>query len=92
MRFVIFGGEGVLVAVCLEHYIGAQSSGMGELKRRLQIAYRAERDDSLARTGVPFGNIPTAPEKFHQMWENAGPGATRGTIVDKPDAEIRLAA
>ena len=92
MKFVIFGGEDALVAVCLERYIGAQGRDMEEVTERLQTAYRAERDDTLARTGVPFGDIPPAPEKYHKMWEDNGPGVTRGTIVAEPDAELRLAA
>ena len=65
MKFVIFGGEDALVAVCLERYIGAQGKDMEEVKERLQTAYRAERDDSLARTGTPFGDIPAAPDRYH---------------------------
>ena len=90
MRFVIFDEDGVLVAVCLEHYIVAQSIDMEELKRRLQTTYRAERDDSVARTGVLFSNIPPAPEQYQRMWDDNDPDITRGTIVDKD--EMRLAA
>ena len=92
MRIVIFEEEGVLVAAGLEHFIGAQGKNMEELKTRLQIVYRAELDDSIARTGVPFRGVPPAPDKYHQMWEDDGPGITRGTIVDKDDHEVLLAA
>ena len=92
MRIVIFEEEGALVAAGLEHFIGAQGKNMEELKTRLQIVYRAELDDSVARTGVPFKGVPPAPDKYHQMWEDDGPGITRGTIVDKDDDEVLLAA
>ena len=94
MRFVIFEEEGILIAFGLEHFIGAQSKDIEELKTRLKTAYRAERDDSCAQTGVPFKGIPPAPDRYHQMWDDDGPGITRGTIVDKDEDEdeIRLAA
>ena len=92
MRFVIFEEEGIHIAVSLEHFIGAQSKNIEELKKRLQTVYRAERDDSCAQTGVPFKDIPPAPDRYHQMWDEDGPGITRGTIVDKDEDEIRLAA
>ena len=92
MRFVIFEEEGILIAVCLEHFIGAQGKDIEGLKMRLKIAYRAERDDSCAQTGVPFKGIPPAPDIYQQMWEDDGPCITRGTIVDKDEDEIRLAA
>ena len=68
----------------------AQSIDMEELKRRLQTTYRAERDDSVARTGVLFSNIPPAPEQYQRMWDDNDPDITRGTIVDKD--EMRLGA
>ena len=90
MRFVIFQEEAVYMAVCLEHYIAAQAGTIEKLQRRLQTVYRAELNESLARTGARFGEIPPAPEKYHQMWEENGPSVTRGTIVDRD--EMRLAA
>jgi hypothetical protein len=92
MRFVIFREDEVFVAVCLEHFIGAQGSDEEQLKLRLQTAYRAERDDTLARSGIPFEGIPPAPERYREMWETDGPGVMRGTIVALSDAEISLAA
>ena len=90
LRFVIFQEETAYMAVCLEHYIAAQADNIEELKRRLQTVYRAELDETLARTGIRFGGIPHAPERYHQMWEENAPSVTRGTIVDKD--ELRLAA
>ncbi|MYB34544.1 MAG: hypothetical protein F4X92_05380 [Gammaproteobacteria bacterium] len=83
MRLVIFQEEDLWVAVCLEHFIGAQADTMEKLKQRLQTAYAAEREDSLARTGIPFGGIMPAPEKFQKMWYADDRSITRGTIVDK---------
>jgi hypothetical protein len=49
------------VAQCLEYDIGAQARDLGELRKRLLIAIRAERDESLRRHGKPFAGIgPTS--------------------------------
>ena len=90
MRFVIFEEEEAFVAVCLEHYVGAQGSSMEEVKRRLQIAYRAELDETLASTGEPFGGIDPAPQRFQEMWSS--PGVTRGHVFEKEEDRLELAA
>ncbi len=83
-RFVIFTEDDKIVAVCLEYDIGAQGRDMDELFRRLQTAYRAERDDSIVRTGQPFGDIEPAPQRYHDMWD-AADGVQRGRIYPLPD-------
>lgn len=88
MRFVIFEEEGGYVAVCLEHHVGAQGRSMDEVKQRLQTAYRAELDESRARTGIPFDGIGPAPERFHAMWND--PAVTRGDIFEKRDNHLEL--
>ena len=92
LRFVIFKEETAFVAVCLEHFIGAQGSTIGEAQTRLCTAYRAELNDTLARTGKPFGGIPRAPKHFHDMWKTRGPSVTRGEIFDKDGQALALAA
>ena len=92
LRFVLFKEEGVFVAVCLERYIGAQGSTMEEAQMRLRTAYRAELNDSLKRAGEPFGDIPQAPKRFHDMWKTGVRGVTRGEIFDKEGQPLALAA
>ena len=92
MRFVIFQEDELWVAICLEHYVGAQGRTPDEVKRRLQIAYRAELDKSKARTGTPFGDIVSAPEKYRQMYESADVAVTRGEIWDMRGMPLALAA
>ena len=88
MRFVVFGEEGVYVAVCLEHHVGAQGRSMDEVKQRLRTAYRAELDESRARAGIPFDAIGPAPERFHAMWND--PAVTRGSIFENEDNRLEL--
>lgn len=82
LQFVIFEEDGAWVAMCLERYIGAQGGTEDEAMRGLQIAYRAELDMSLARTGEAFGGIPAAPERFWRMHESSDPAIVRGHIHD----------
>ncbi len=84
-RFVIFTEGDKFVAMCLEQDIGAQGRDSEELYQRLQTAYRAERDDSIARTGVPFGDIGPAPQRYHDMWDENGDGVHRGRMYPLPD-------
>ena len=56
------------VAQCLEYDIGAQARDLGELRKRLLIAIRAERDESLRRHRKPFAGIGPAPQHFHDLW------------------------
>ncbi|MDE0702687.1 MAG: hypothetical protein OXH59_03090 [Rhodospirillaceae bacterium] len=91
LRFVLFKEEGAFVAVCLERYIGAQGNTMEEAQNRLRTAYRAELNDSLAKTGKPFGGIPRAPKHFHDMWETGAHDVTRGDIFDKEGQPPALA-
>lgn len=80
LTFVVFPSETKWVAMCIERYIGAQGDTPEEAMRGLQIAYRAELDESLARTGEPFGGIPPAPDKFREMYESGN--HKRGYIYD----------
>ena len=88
LRFVLFEEEGGWVAICLEHYIGAQGQDLEEVKQRLKGAYRAELEESRARTGTAFGGIGPAPKRFQEMW---GSGCLQGSIYEK-SAELELAA
>ena len=92
MRFVIFREDEVFVAVCLEHFIGAQGSDEEQLKLRLQTAYRAERDDTLARSGFRLRASRRPRRDTVKCGKPMAPGVMRGTIVALPDAEISLAA
>lgn len=84
-RFVVFQEDDKFVAMCLEQYICAQGCNMDELYLRLRIAYRAERDESIAQTGEPFGDVPAAPQRYHDMWEENGDGVHRGRMYPLPD-------
>ena len=88
IRFVIFHDEEALVAVCLEHYIVAQGRTVEELHQRLKTVYRAELDDTLERTDIPFNGIAPAPEQYHRMWEENGGGVMRGTIFAKATEDV----
>lgn len=83
LRFVLFKEGNVIMAVCLERYIGAQGDTMEDVKRRLCTVYRAELDASQARGQGLFGDIPPAPEEYHDMWDQGPPAVMRGRIYDK---------
>lgn len=82
LRFVLFKEEDAWVAMCLEHYIGTQGATKDDAIAGLKVVYRAELDESLARTGKPFGGIPRAPDKFWAMHESDDKAITRGHIRD----------
>lgn len=93
LRFVVVQEEGAWVAVCLERYIGAQGRTLEEAHQRLKIVYRSTLDDTVDRTGEPFGHIPPAPAEYHDLYETSDP-RLRGTIFDGygDHSEQRLAA
>ena len=84
-RFVIFTEDDMIVAMCLEQDIGAQGRNMDELFQRLKTAYRAERDDSIVRTGRAFGDVPPAPQRYHDMWDAGGGAVQCRRIFPLPD-------
>ena len=88
LRFVLFEEEDGWVAICLEHYIGAQGQDPEEVKQRLKGAYRAELEESRSRTGTAFGGIGPAPKRFQEMWDS---GCLQGSIYEK-FADLELAA
>ncbi len=94
LRFVITKSEEAgFFAVCVEHYIGAQGRTVEEATNRLRIAYRADLDESMRRTGKPFGSIQAAPEKYEIMFKKNDECVLRGTIYDsRPHDLVQLAA
>jgi hypothetical protein len=81
------------LAQCVEYDIGAQARDLGELRKRLLIAVRAERDESLRRHGKPFAGIGPAPRHFHDLWlRRSGEFKPMhpATVPDAPDIEIEF--
>ena len=81
------------VAHCLEYDIGAQARDLGELRKRLLIGIRAERDESLRRHGKPFAGVGPAPRHFHDLWlRRAGEFKPMhpAAVPDAPDIEIEF--
>jgi hypothetical protein len=82
------------VAQSLEYDIGAQARDLGELRKRLLIAIRAKRDESLRRHRKPFAGIGPAPQHFHDLWlRRAGEfkPVYPAVVPDGPDIEIEFA-
>ena len=92
LRFVTFQEDDMWVAICLEHYIGAQSHTLEGAYLALKIAYRAEVDYSAQTNSVVFDGIMPAPDRFHKMWDSGPPVAQCGRIYDKYDGAMELAA
>jgi hypothetical protein len=69
LRVIVFQDDGLWVAQCLEHDIGAQAEDIDTLSDRLMTALKAEFKESIDRNGKPFAGIDPAPERFQVMWE-----------------------
>ena len=82
LRVVLFETEGAWMAMCLEHHIGTQGATKEEALEALKVVYRAELDESLRRTGEPFGGIAPAPKKYWQMHKSRDASILRGQIYD----------
>ncbi len=82
LRVVLFEADGAWMAMCLEHHIGTQGATKEETLDALKVVYRAELDESLRRTGEPFGGIAPAPEKYWRMHKSRDASILRGRIFD----------
>lgn len=69
LRIVVFQDDGLWVAQCLEHDIGAQAADVDTLMARLEVTIKAEARESMERGGKPFAGIAPAPDRFHKMWD-----------------------
>jgi hypothetical protein len=69
IRVIVFQDNGLWVAQCLEHDIGAQAPDIDTLNDRLRVALLSEFKESMTRNGAPFAGIDPAPERFQLMWE-----------------------
>jgi hypothetical protein len=86
IRAIVFQDNGVWVAQCLEHDIGAQADDLDTLAERLEIALKIELKESMEQHREPFHGIAPAPDRFFRMWErrarsfelNAAPWMTSG--------------
>ncbi len=70
IRVIVFQDNGMWVAQCLEHDIGAQAPDIDTLNARLEVVLRAEFKTSMEKHGKPFEGIEPAPERFQLMWEH----------------------
>ena len=57
------------VAQALEYDIGAQAQSLDCLKERFAMTLEIDLEESLRRTGVPFGGIDAAPDHYFVTWE-----------------------
>lgn len=99
LRVVVFQEGGAWVAQALEHDIGAQGPDMNTLMRRFKMVIRAELEESLRRTGIPFGGIDAAPPYVQSMWKDDAPTFQLSGVVEadgshptRAEYEMRLAA
>lgn len=70
IRVIVFQDNGMWVAQCLEHDIGAQATDIDTLNARLEVVLRMEFKASMEKHGKPFAGIAPAPERFQLMWEH----------------------
>lgn len=68
LRFVVFRESDQWIGQCLEYDIGAQAETLDELRLRLEITVAEEAKDSTVN-GIPFTDVPAAPQAFFDMWE-----------------------
>lgn len=93
VRVVVFKDAGAWVAQCLEYDICAQASSIDALRDRLAATIELELEESLERTGTPFGGIDPAPQRFFQMWNSEGSQAQEPVRLQNggPEVTIELA-
>ena len=84
LRYVLYEDEGVWVAVCLEHYIKAQTLTREDTEHLLRICYRSDLNYTKYLHGVPFYGQEPAPDRFYEMWDSDRTNVIRGTIGDDP--------
>jgi hypothetical protein len=70
IRVIVFHDNGMWVAQCLEHDIGAQAADIDTLNARLEVVLRSEFNASMEKHGKPFEGIEPAPERFQLMWKH----------------------
>lgn len=66
IRVVVFQDGDRWVAQCLEYDIGAQADDPDTLQLYLDVALKAELEESLKRHGKAFEGIPSFPSAFFQ--------------------------
>lgn len=71
MRVIVMREGEFWVAQCLEYDICTSASDMETLELRMQGQIECEAQLSEQLNGAPFAGIGAAPERFHQMWEDA---------------------
>jgi hypothetical protein len=69
IRVIVFQDADYWVAQCLEYDIGAQADDVDTLMARLEVALKAEFNESMERHGKAFEGIEAAPQRFQSMWE-----------------------
>jgi hypothetical protein len=101
IRVIVFQEGDAWLAQALEHDIGAQAPTLDALQHRLALTLEAELEESLRRTGKPFGGIAPAPEHFQKQWVTDGKSEqfqASGSIIPKASGsppvryEMRVAA
>lgn len=86
--FVKKSESGGYFAVCLERYIAAQGRTVEEAVDRLRIVFRADLDESMKRTGEPFGHIARSPDKYHEQFHLGDVWELRGIMHDQNDPPL----
>lgn len=100
LRILVLREGDVWIAQCLEHDISAQAPDFSTLRQRMDLTLQVELEESVRRTGKPFGGIDPAPAYIHETWnkEHGDGGFTAsGTAPAKPggpgiDYEMALCA
>ncbi len=69
LRVIVFQDDGLWVAQCLEHDIGAQATDVDTLMARFEVVMKAECKTSIENGTMLLAGIPPAPERFQNMWE-----------------------
>ena len=78
------------IAQCLEYDIGAQARGIRDLLDNFELAFKAELAESFKQTGKPFGDVPPAPRKFHDIWDD-DKAKLEKQVIERSEIDYRLA-
>lgn len=82
-HFVAWSEHGCWVASCVEYDIAAQGPDCKSALDRLELAIQLEREESLLRTGVPFGAIGPPPQNVTDRYRTKQSGLLEVEMAER---------
>ncbi len=90
MRVLVIQEDGAWIAQALEFDIGVQASDLDCLKRRFEMTVDVELEESIRRSGTPFGGLSPAPDHYFELWEKSSTDFKSSGEAGNSDAPQRV--